>query len=140
MPLYLQSFSFGIDGISVFFILLSTFLIPLCLLTSWKYLFQFIVDYCFYFILLELFLILSFSSLDIITFFIFFESILIPMFLIIGIWGSRQRRVRASMLFFLYILFDSIFLFFSLLVVYYGTGMTSFSLLSKTVIEYDTQQ
>jgi NADH-quinone oxidoreductase subunit M len=139
MPLYLQSFSFGIDGISVFFILLSTFLIPLCLLTSWKYLFQFIVDYCFYFILLELFLILSFSSLDIITFFIFFESILIPMFLIIGIWGSRQRRVRASMLFFLYTLFGSIFLFFSLLVVYYDTGTTSFSLLSKTVIEYDKQ-
>lgn len=84
MPFYLQSFSFGVDGISVFFILLSTFLIPLCLLTSWKYLFQCIVDYCFYFILLELFLILSFSSLDIITFFIFFESILIPMFFIIG--------------------------------------------------------
>ena len=61
------------------------------------------------------------------------------MFLIIGIWGSRQRRVRASMLFFLYTLFGSIFLFFSLLVVYYDTGTTSFSLLSKTVIEYDKQ-
>ena len=80
-PLYLHTYSFGIDGISLFFILLITFLIPLCLLTLWKHSLQFKIDYCFYFVLLELFLILSFASLDMITFFIFFESILIPMFL-----------------------------------------------------------
>jgi len=114
-------------------------LVPLCLLTSWKKEFKLISDYCFYFIILEIFLILSFSALDIITFFIFFESILIPMFFIIGIWGSRQRRVRAAFLFFLYTLFGSIFLLFSLLVLYYDTGTTSFSLLSKTHVSLDKQ-
>jgi len=139
IPFFKHSFIFGIDGISLFFILLSTYLIPLCLLIGWKKDFKLVSDYCFYFILLEVFLILSFSALDIITFFIFFESVLIPMFFIIGIWGSRQRRVRASFLFFLYTLFGSIFLFFSLLILYYDTGTTSISVLSKTFVDYDKQ-
>jgi NADH-ubiquinone oxidoreductase chain 4 len=70
---------------------------------------------------------------------VFFESILIPMFFIIGIWGSRQRRVRASFLFFLYTLFGSIFLFFSLLILYYDMGTTSFSILSKTDVALNKQ-
>ena len=139
IPHSLHSFSFGLDGISLFFVLLTTLLVPLCLLTSWKKKFKLTADYCFYFILLEIFLILSFFSLDLVSFFISFESILIPMFFIIGIWGSRQRRVRASFLFFLYTLFGSIFLLFSLLILYYDTGTTSFSLLSKTVIGYEKQ-
>jgi len=77
--------AFGIDGISLFFVILSTFIIPLCLLTSYKEKFLKVVDYCLYFLVLEVFLILSFTALDIISFFIFFESILIPMFFIIGI-------------------------------------------------------
>jgi NADH:ubiquinone oxidoreductase subunit 4 (subunit M) len=77
--------SFGIDGISLFFILLSTFTIPLCLLTSYKNNLIYVKDYCLYLLILEIFLILSFSAIDLITFFIFFESILIPMFFIIGI-------------------------------------------------------
>lgn len=85
IPFFKHSFIFGIDGISLFFILLSAYLIPLCLLIGWKKDFKLVSDYCFYFILLEVFLILSFSALDIITFFIFFESVLIPMFFIIGI-------------------------------------------------------
>lgn len=93
--------SFGIDGISLFFILLSTFTIPLCVLSSYKQNFIYIKDYCLYLLLVEIFLILAFSAMDLILFFIFFESILIPMFLIIGIWGSRERRVRATFLFFL---------------------------------------
>jgi len=68
--------------------------------------------------------------MDLISFFIFFESILIPMFFIIGVWGSRERRVRASFYFFLYTLFGSIFLFFSLLVLYYDVGTVSFNVLS----------
>ena len=131
--------SFGIDGISLFFIILSTFIIPLCLLTSYKTKFIKVADYCLYFLLLEIFLILSFSAMDIISFFIFFESILIPMFFIIGIWGSRERRIRAGFLFFLYTLFGSIFLFFVLLVLYYDTGVCSFSLLSRIFIDFDKQ-
>jgi NADH-quinone oxidoreductase subunit M len=85
--IYINKFfiSFGIDGISLFFILLSTFTIPLCLLTSYKNGLIYVKDFCLYLIILEIFLILSFSALDLIAFFIFFECILIPMFFIIGI-------------------------------------------------------
>ena len=135
IPLYNFIISFGIDGISIFFILLSIFLIPLCLLTSYKQGLIYIKDYCVYLLLLELFLILSFSSIDLIGFFFFFESILIPMFFLIGIWGSRQRKVRASFFFFLYTLFGSILLFFSILILYYDVGSTNFNILSKINID-----
>ncbi len=131
--------SFGIDGISLFFILLSTFIIPLCVLSSYKQNFIYIKDYCLYLLLVEIFLILAFSAIDLILFFIFFESILIPMFLIIGIWGSRERRVRATFLFFLYTLFGSIFLFFTILILYYDVGTTNFSVLSKLNFETNKQ-
>ena len=131
--------SFGIDGISLFFILLSTFTIPLCVLSSYKQNFIYIKDYCLYLLLVEIFLILAFSAMDLILFFIFFESILIPMFLIIGIWGSRERRVRATFLFFLYTLFGSIFLFFTILIVYYDAGTTNFCVLSKLNLEVNKQ-
>jgi NADH:ubiquinone oxidoreductase subunit 4 (subunit M) len=78
---------YGVDGISLFFILLTTFISPLCLLTSWKKKFIQVKEFCLYFLLLEIFLILAFTALDLMSFFIFFESILIPMFFIIGIWG-----------------------------------------------------
>ena len=131
--------SFGLDGISLFFILLSTFSIPLCILTSYNKNFNNVVSYCFYFLSLEFFLILSFSATDLIVFFFFFESILIPMFFIIGVWGSRERRIRASFSFFIYTLFGSIFLFFSMLILYYDLGTTSFSILNISNIQYNKQ-
>ena len=81
------SFALGVDGMSLFFLLLSTFLVPLCLLSSWdnkKNVKFFLVS----FLLLEFFLIGTFCVLDLILFYAFFESVLIPMFFIIGIWGS----------------------------------------------------
>jgi NADH:ubiquinone oxidoreductase subunit 4 (subunit M) len=108
---------FGIDGISIFFILLTTFIIPLCILTSYKQDFIYKQDYCLYLLAVELFLILAFSATDLLCFFIFFESVLIPIFLIIGIWGSRERRVRATFFFILYTLLGSIFLLFCMLLI-----------------------
>ena len=139
--IYINKFfiSFGIDGISLFFILLSTFTIPLCLLTSYKNGLIYVKDFCLYLIILEIFLILSFSALDLIAFFIFFECILIPMFFIIGIWGSRERRIKASFLFFIYTLFGSIFLFFTILILYYDIGTTNFNILSKSNIMLNKQ-
>ena len=138
---YINKFfiSFGIDGISLFFILLSTFTIPLCLLTSYKNGLIYVKDFCLYLIVLEIFLILSFSAVDLIAFFVFFESILIPMFFIIGIWGSRERRIKASFLFFIYTLFGSIFLFFTILILYYDLGTTNFNILSKSDIVLNKQ-
>jgi len=77
--------SFGVDGISLFFVLLSTFLTPLCLLTSYKQGLTRVKEYCLVLITVELFILCSFTALDLITFFFFFESILIPMFFLIGI-------------------------------------------------------
>ena len=85
LPINQFIISFGIDGISLFFILLTTFITPLCLLTSYKKALTRIKDYCLCLLLLELFLIFSFISVDLIACFIFFESILIPMFFLIGI-------------------------------------------------------
>lgn len=84
---YINQFiiSFGIDGISLFFVMLTTFIIPLCMLTSYKIGLIRVKDYCLSLLLLELFLIFSFVSVDLICFFVFFESILIPMFFLIGI-------------------------------------------------------
>ena len=81
--------SFGVDGISLFFIILTTFTMPLCFLTSYKQGLYFVKDYCSCLILVELFLILSFIAVDVIAFFIFFESLLIPMFFIIGYWDKQ---------------------------------------------------
>jgi NADH:ubiquinone oxidoreductase subunit 4 (subunit M) len=85
LPLNQFVISFGIDGISLFFVLLTTFITPLCLLTSYKKGLLQVKNYCLSLLLLEFFLIFSFVSVDLISFFIFFESILIPMFFLIGI-------------------------------------------------------
>jgi len=85
---------------------------------------------------MESFLFGVFTSLDILLFYLFFEAVLIPMFLIIGIYGSRERRIRASYLLFLYTLFSSIFMFLAILYIYYKTGTTQYTIL-KT-IQLDT--
>ena len=90
----------GVDGISLFMILLSTFLTPFCILASWQNINKRIKEYMIAFLLLETFLIGMFSSIDMLLFYIFFEAVLIPMFLIIGIWGG-ERRIYASFKFFL---------------------------------------
>jgi len=133
------SISLGVDGISLFFIILSTFLIPICLLASWDSIKEKVKDYILYFLILDLLLILVFSVLDILAFYIFFEAILIPMFLIIGIWGSRTRKIRAAYQFFLYTLLGSLFLLLGILVIYYDTGTTNFQVLQVLRISEERQ-
>ena len=99
---------FGVDGLSLFFILLTTFLIPICILSSWKNITSNVRLFFVLFLFLEIFLLIIFSILDLLLFYIFFESVLIPMFLIIGIWGSRERKIKASYFFFIYTLFGSL--------------------------------
>lgn len=132
----------GIDGISLFFLILTTLLIPLCLLVSWKSITNSIKEYLIAFLVMEFFLIGVFCILDLLLFYIFFESVLIPMFLIIGIWGSRERKIRASYFFFLYTLLGSVLMLLSILYVYCQVGTTdyetlltfSFSLLEQQVM------
>ena len=91
-------YSFGLDGISLFFFFLSSLLIFLCILFIWNDpLFK---EYAISLLVIELFLLIIFSILDLFLFYVFFEAILIPMYLTIGVWGSRQRKIRAVYLFF----------------------------------------
>ena len=112
------NFFLGIDSISLLFIILTTFIVPLCILTSWKSIQFNMKEYMFFFLIMEALLIIVFSVLDIFVFYIFFESILIPMFLLIGIWGSRLRKIRAGFLFFFYTLVGSLLMLISIFIIY----------------------
>jgi NADH-quinone oxidoreductase subunit M len=109
----------GVDGISILFVLLTTFLTPLCVIASWR-LTNRVLEYMIAFLMLETLMIGVFTALDLILFYIFFEFGLIPMFLIIGIWGG-QRRVYAAFKFFLYTLLGSVLMLAAVL------GMISIS-------------
>jgi proton-translocating NADH-quinone oxidoreductase chain M len=119
----------GIDGISLFFVLLTTLLIPLCLLGRWAGIQTNVKEYFMAFLIMEAMLIAVFSILDLILFYVFFESVLIPMFLIIGFWGSRENKIRAAYLFFLYTLFGSVLMLLAILYLYFETGTSDYQLL-----------
>lgn len=123
------NFVLGIDGVSLFFILLSTFLFPICILSSWNYILRDTKLFYISFLIMETILVLVFSSLDVIFFYIFFESVLIPMFLIIGIWGARERKIYASYMFFLYTLLGSVLMLIAIFVMYCYTGTSSYEVL-----------
>ena len=107
----------GVDGISLFMILLSSFLTPFCILASWVNIKMRIKEYMMAFLFLETVMLGMFSSVDILLFYIFFESVLIPMFLIIGIWGGG-RRIYASFKFFLYTLLGSVLMLIAIIFIY----------------------
>lgn len=119
----------GVDGISLFFIILTTLLIALCILTSWNSIKFNLKEYLISFLIMEFFLIGVFCVLDLLLFYIFFESVLIPMFLIIGVWGSRARKIRASYFFFLYTLLGSVLMLLSILYIYSQVGTTDYEIL-----------
>jgi len=126
------SFSFGVDGVSLFFILLTTLLIPLCILASWTAIQNYVREYMIAWLMLETLLICVFSVLDLILFYIFFESVLIPMFLIIGVWGSRERKIRAAYQFFLYTLIGSLLMLLAVLLIFFQAGTTDIHVLMTT--------
>ena len=112
--------TFGLDGISLFFFVLTSFLIFICILFTWDS--SFLKEHILNLLILELLLLLVFSTLDLLLFYIFFEAILIPMFLIIGVLGSRARKIRAAYLLFFYTLFGSLLMLIGLLYIYSTTG------------------
>ena len=108
------NYRMGVDGISVLFVLLNTFLLPICILASWKSIEKRVLEYLIAFLMLETLITGVFTSLDIVLFYLFFEGGLLPMFLIIGIWGG-QRRVYAAFKFFLYTLLGSVLMLAAIL-------------------------
>lgn len=129
IPVLNLNVTLGIDGISLFFLLLTTLLIPLCILISWNTVQFNLKGYLIAFLAIEFFLIGVFCILDVLIFYIFFESILIPMFLVIGIWGSRERKIWASYYFFLYTLLGSVVMLLSILYIYNQVGTTDYEIL-----------
>ena len=127
-----MNFSLGIDGISLFFIVLTTFLVPACLLVGWSSIQNYVKEYSIAFLLLESFMIAVFCMLDLLLFYVFFESVLIPMFIIIGVWGSRERKIRAAYQFFLYTLIGSVLMLLAILMIYFQTGTTDLQILLTT--------
>jgi proton-translocating NADH-quinone oxidoreductase chain M len=127
------NFTVGVDGISLFFLLLSTLLIPLCLLASWSSVTVYVKEYFIAFLLMEAFLVLVFSVSDLLLFYIFFESILIPMYVVIGVWGSRERKIRAAYMFFLYTLLGSVLMLLGVLYIYVQVGSTDYG----TLLNYE---
>jgi NADH-ubiquinone oxidoreductase chain 4 len=131
-------FYLGLDGLSIYFIMLTTIIIPIALLSNWVSIRDNVRSYLIIMLLLETLLLAVFLVLDILLFYIFFESILPPLFLLIGIFGS-SNKVRASFYLFLYTLLGSLFLLLSILTMSSIMGSTDFDALYKTNFNYNTQ-
>jgi NADH-quinone oxidoreductase subunit M len=117
------SYHMGVDGISVMFVVLTTFLMPACILASWESIEKRVREYMVAFLILETLMIGVFCSLDLVLFYLFFEAGLIPMFLIIGVWGGA-RRIYASFKFFLYTLLGSVLMLIAIMAMYWDAGTT----------------
>ena len=125
------SYIIGLDGISISFILLSSFIIVFCCLLYWYLNYQ--VNFYSFVLFFSLWILVNiFASLDLFFFYIFFEGIVIPMFFIIGIWGSRKRKIYASYQFFIYTLLGSIFVLLVILSIYFNKGSSSFDFILNT--------
>jgi NADH-ubiquinone oxidoreductase chain 4 len=130
----------GVDGLSLYFVLLTTFTMPICILASWENVKHNIKSYMIAFLVLESLLIAVFVVLDLLLFYVFFESVLIPLFIIVGVWGASADRIRASFLLFLYTLFGSLFMLLAFLVIFYHVGSTDFEVLSLADISFESQR
>src|SRR5579883_791949 len=113
----------GVDGISILFVLLSTFLTPICILASWESVKTHVREYMLTFLVMETMMVGMFAATDFIIFYIFYEGVLIPMYLIIGVWGG-PRRVYAAFKFFLFTLTGSVLMMLALLAMWYTAGTT----------------
>ena len=130
LPQWGIAYKMGVDGISVLFVLLSTLLTPICILASWESIRLRVREYMIAFLVLETMMIGTFCAMDFVVFYMFFEGVLIPMYLIIGVWGG-PRRVYASFKFFLYTLAGSVLMLLALLAMWYFAGTTDIPTLMR---------
>ena len=124
-------YKMGVDGISMLFVVLTAFVMPLAILASWESVEERVKEYMIAFLILETLMIGVFCALDIVLFYVFFEASLIPMFIIIGVWGGA-RRVYASFKFFLYTLLGSVLMLLAMLAMYWFAGTTDIPTLLTT--------
>ncbi|MEP9353686.1 NADH-quinone oxidoreductase subunit M [Xanthobacter sp. KR7-65] len=119
----IAAYHMGVDGISLPFVILTTFLMPFCILASWESVHKRVKEYMIAFLVLETMMLGTFTALDLVLFYFFFEGGLIPMFLIIGIWGG-PRRIYAAFKFFLYTLAGSVLMMLAIMAMYWKAGTT----------------
>ncbi|MEI7804523.1 MAG: NADH-quinone oxidoreductase subunit M [Hyphomicrobiales bacterium] len=125
-----SAYHMGVDGISLPFVILTTALMPICIIASWSSIQTRVKEYMIAFLVLETLMIGTFSALDLVLFYLFFEGGLIPMFLIIGVWGG-PRRVYASFKFFLYTLLGSVLMLLAIMAMYWDAGTTDIPALMR---------
>nr|QBM10212.1 NADH dehydrogenase subunit 4 [Amplexidiscus fenestrafer] len=130
----------ALDGVSLFFFILTALLIPICILISWKSIKYLFKEFLLCLLFLEALLIGVFLVLDLLLFYILFEGILIPMFLLIGVWGSREEKVRASYYFFFYTFAGSVFMLFGIFQLYRNTGTTDYQILLNIQLPFCAQK
>ncbi len=123
MSVFGISYHVGVDGISLPFVMLSTLLTPICVLASWESVRERVKEYMIAFLVMEAMMVGMFCALDLVLFYVFFEGVLIPMFIIIGVWGG-PRRVYAAFKFFLYTLLGSVLMLIAILAMYLDAGTT----------------
>jgi len=126
------NYHMGVDGISILFVMLTTFIMPIVILTGWISVKSRVKEYLIAFLILETLMIGVFCALDLVLFYLFFEGGLIPMFLIIGVWGGKNR-VYASYKLFLYTLLGSVFMLLAMMYMYFQAGTTDI----PTLMAYD---
>ncbi|MDH2381703.1 MULTISPECIES: NADH-quinone oxidoreductase subunit M [Bradyrhizobium] len=127
------TYHMGVDGISLPLLILTTAIMPLCIIASWRSVTQRVGEYMMAFLILETLMIGTFSALDLVLFYLFFEGGLIPMFLIIGVWGG-PRRVYASFKFFLYTFLGSVLMLLAIMALYWNAGTTDIPTLMHTAV------
>ncbi len=132
------TYHMGVDGISLPLVILTTAVMPFCIIASWKAITLRVREYMMAFLILETLMIGTFSALDLVLFYLFFEGGLIPMFLIIGVWGG-PRRVYASFKFFLYTLLGSVLMLLAIMALYWNGGTTDIPTLMHTAVPRSLQ-
>lgn len=132
------TYHMGIDGISLPLVILTTAIMPFCIIASWKAITNRVREYMMAFLILETLMIGTFAALDLVLFYLFFEGGLIPMFLIIGVWGG-PRRVYASFKFFLYTLLGSVLMLLAIMALYWNGGTTDIPTLMHTAVPRSLQ-
>ncbi len=132
------TYHMGVDGISLPFVILTTALLPFCIMASWKSVTVRVREYMIAFLLLETLMVGTFAALDLVLFYLFFEGGLIPMFLIIGVWGG-PRRVYASFKFFLYTFLGSVLMLLAIMALYWNAGTTDIPTLMHTAVPRSLQ-
>lgn len=130
----------GLDGLSLYFVLLTAFTMPICVLASWCNVQHSVKSYMIALLVLQSLLTTAFVVQDLLLFYVFFEAVLVPLFVLVGVWGASADRVRAAFLLFLYTLLGSLFMLLAFIVIASATGTTDLQVLSLAGVNFAKQQ